>query len=119
MYNYENIIKKIQYAQYAIVAGSQFADTGFGGEGRLKLEILDKDGQILFTFQRALKGLSREYKFFNLKYIHTQPDKRPDRINFYISGKDTCFWAGHYGAKFKTVTVKIIPIEDEQEKLLF
>lgn len=37
----EIIIGKIQAAQYAVVAGAQICDTGFGATARLKLEILD------------------------------------------------------------------------------
>ncbi|EAS00025.2 F-box associated region protein (macronuclear) [Tetrahymena thermophila SB210] len=118
-YNLELLIGKIQSGNYAIVAGAQICETGFGGEASLKIEILGEDENVLFQFKRDIKDLTREYKFYNLKYIHSWPDKVPHKINFYISGKDTCFWAGHYGAKFKSITVKIIPIEDEQEKVLF
>ncbi len=58
-----------------------------------------------------VNGFTRDFKTFRFKFINLNPDLRPKYVEFNISGKDTCYWKGHYGAKIRNISFKLIPVK--------
>lgn len=89
---------------------ADFCDTGFGTEGQLEYSIKNQEGDIIKSDTLAARPIPREFTTFSFKYTHPDPLETPHSITFLISGKDTCYWAGHYGAKIRNITFKLVPI---------
>jgi hypothetical protein len=84
-----------------------------GAEGYLQVQITDSDHQVLKKqkitieddgFPAGNTGSHSVYRRLEVEYEHEE-GKIPNNIIVTIGGKDTQFWAGHYGARFSNVYV--------------
>lgn len=57
-----------------------------------------------------MRPIPKEFTTYSFKYIHEESESIPHSVVFEVSGKDTCFWAGHYGAKIRNISFSLVPL---------
>ncbi|EAR93394.2 F-box protein (macronuclear) [Tetrahymena thermophila SB210] len=112
-------IENIENRQLAIVFGIEIADSNYGGSLRAKVIIEDQEQNSIFQQKQEFSKIQRGFKFYNIaSYVKSQQSK-PHKIIFSISGKDSRFWKGHFGPRLRSITCKLIPIQNKQQINLF
>ena len=99
--------------------GASICESGFGSIAKMKVQVFDESKKEISCIEKTYDKLSREFIYYMIKFINPNPERKPHSIAFSLSGKDTCYWKGNYGAKIRNITLKIMPIEDDQEKAYF
>ncbi len=104
--------------RYILACGGFMGQNGFGGEGSLSITVYSKDDQKIFTRTKSKNQPRMEYDKLSMVYRFDDSKELPHRFVFEVRGKDTCFWAGHYGARFSGLFIRILPREDELFNLI-
>lgn len=47
---------------------------------------------------KMINNIPMNFKFYFVSYVHDSNMPEIVSFKFFIAGKDTCYWAGHYGA---------------------
>jgi hypothetical protein len=64
--------------------------------------------------------LNKAWQRFFIRFQKEKTDEQklltPTHVTLTISGKDTCYWAGHYGAIISGITLRGLPYETKEER---
>jgi hypothetical protein len=111
-------IEGIINGRYIMACGGFIGQNGFGGEGSVTLSVFSKENQKIFTCTKSKNQPRMEYDKLAMIYRFDEAKPLPHRFVFDIRGKDTCYWAGHYGARFSGIFLRILPFDNELMKLI-
>ncbi|KAL4512968.1 hypothetical protein ABPG72_017653 [Tetrahymena utriculariae] len=115
-------IENIENSSIAIVFGIEIADSNYGGSLTAEVQIENEAQNTVFSKKKEFETIQRGFKFYNIAaYIKNQSlnQSTPHKIIFSISGKDSRFWAGHFGPRLRSITCRLIPVSTQQEICLF
>lgn len=105
----EELLEQIYIGEIIISAGAIFKDSGFGGVGKVKLEIVGDNGQIIYSNEDSKKS---DQAGTNISTSYVRDIKNlvnPKKFRLYVGGKDTCNWAGYYGPDINGIFLKAWP----------
>lgn len=87
-----------------------YINSGFGVEGYIKVIGLNGEQEVIRESKTQSKDILMTGTYLTVDYVKKPDELPPTIIDLRIAGKDTCFWAGHYGPTIKFQSLRMVMI---------
>lgn len=74
----------------------------------------------IWNYQRTFSNGDCHWHRITYRYVDYLKEEMPSHVSIVLKGKDSRFWAGHYGTKFAQIKLKLaLRQENENENQVF